>query len=87
MNLYFTRSFEKDYSKLPEKIQNSIDKQLVLLLDNPYHPSLHSKKIKGTPNLWELRISKGYRLSYEMTDDSIIILRAGTHDMLKHRDF
>ena len=47
MELYFTKSFEKDYKKLPQKIQRQLDKQFYFLLDNIKHPSLNIKKMEG----------------------------------------
>jgi mRNA-degrading endonuclease RelE of RelBE toxin-antitoxin system len=44
----FTKPFKRDYKGLPGNIQELIDKQIILLLNNPKHPSLYLKKWKGT---------------------------------------
>jgi mRNA-degrading endonuclease RelE of RelBE toxin-antitoxin system len=44
MNLVFTKKFIRDYRKLPQRYQETADKQLALLLSNPEHPSLNVKK-------------------------------------------
>ena len=52
------------------------------LIRNPRHPSLHVKKLKGTDKL-EIRVSKGYRLTFRFADDVLELRRVGTHDILK----
>ena len=48
MKLLFTKTFVRDYRKLPQDIQELTDKQLGLLLSNPKHRSLNMKKMKVT---------------------------------------
>jgi mRNA interferase RelE/StbE len=79
-----TNSFLKDYRSLPPDIQARVDKQLTLLLDNPKHPSLRLKKLKGT-DIFEIRVSKGYRLTLGSVGDYLELRRVGTHDLLKKK--
>lgn len=51
MKIQTTRPFEEDYEALPESVKYRADKQFTLLLENPCHPSLRLKKIKGHPNV------------------------------------
>ena len=44
MKIYTTRPFDEDYRDLPESIKDRADRQFVLLLENPHHPSLRLKK-------------------------------------------
>jgi mRNA-degrading endonuclease RelE of RelBE toxin-antitoxin system len=44
--LLFTKTFVRDYRKLPQDIQELMDKQLGLFLSNPKHPSLNMKKCR-----------------------------------------
>ena len=82
MKIRRTASFLKDYRSLPPEIQKRIDKQIVLLIENPKHPSLRMKKLKGT-NIWELRITKGYRMTLKYVEDFLELRRVGTHDILR----
>ena len=77
-----TNAFLKDYRKLPSKIRDRVDKQLYLLFENFRHPSLRLKKLGGTDK-FEIRISKGYRLTLRLEKDMIELRRIGTHDILK----
>jgi mRNA interferase RelE/StbE len=77
-----TESFLKDYRALPAEIRNQVDKQLAYLIQNPRHPSLRAKKLKGTDK-FELRVSKGYRLTFRVIESFLELRRVGTHDILK----
>ena len=57
MKLRPTERFAKDYVRLPQRLQDRVDKALGLLLENPGHPSLQIKKIKGHENRWEGRVT------------------------------
>jgi len=54
---------------------------LEYLIRNPRHPSLRVKKLKGTDK-FEIRVSKGYRLTFRFADDVLELRRVGTHDIL-----
>ncbi|MDO9529046.1 MAG: hypothetical protein Q7J27_07800 [Syntrophales bacterium] len=82
MKIRRTNSFLKDYRSLPQKIQTRVDKQLLRFLENPGHPSLGLKKLKGTDR-FEIRISKSYRLTFRNIDQILELRRVGTHDLLK----
>jgi len=79
MKLYPTKDFIECYEDLPPRIQKQADKQLGLLLQNLHHPSLRVKKIKGVKNIWEARVTKGYRFSFEIRGDTYILRRIGKH--------
>lgn len=82
MKIRRTRSFLKDYKKLPEEIKPRVNKNLALLFENPRQPSLRFKKLKGTDK-FEIRISKGYRLTLRYQDQILELRRVGTHDLLR----
>jgi mRNA-degrading endonuclease RelE of RelBE toxin-antitoxin system len=77
-----TNSFLKDYRGLPAEIQTRVDKQLARLLENPRHPSLRLKKLKGT-QIFEVRITRGYRLTLSLEEDVLVLRRVGGHDLLR----
>jgi mRNA interferase RelE/StbE len=77
-----TDSFLRDYRALPAEIRERTEKQLRLLLQNFRHPSLKLKKLKGTDK-FEIRISKGYRLTLRFDKEHIELRRVGTHDILR----
>jgi len=77
------RRFHKDLLSLPKDIQDKVWKTLDTLLNNPHHPSLKIKKMQGRKNIWEGRITKSYRFTFEIKSDVYILRRVGTHDILK----
>ena len=83
MKIQTTRPFDEDYSGLPEPIKERTDRQLTLLLENPRHPSLRLKKIKGHPTIWEGRVTKSYRFTFQISGEVYLLRRIGTHDVLK----
>ena len=84
MKIVFSNSFEKEYKKLPAKIQKLLDGQLIMLLENSKYPSLRVKKMQGRINIWEGRITQNYRFTFEKTNNTYTIRRAGTHPILNN---
>lgn len=83
MNLLFTKTFVRDYRKLPKEIQRAVDKQLELLLSNPRHPSLNIKKMNDPREIWEGRVTASYRFTFQINGDIYVFRKVGTHDSLK----
>ncbi len=84
MKIVFTRSFKRDYGKLPARIQKAVDKQLVWLLENLNHPSLNLKKMQDPRDIWEGRVTHGYRFTLQIDGDLCIMRRVGTHNIVKN---
>ncbi|MGA9108811.1 MAG: type II toxin-antitoxin system RelE family toxin [Smithella sp.] len=82
MKILFTKTFVRNYRKLPKDIQDSVDKQLDLLMSDPRHPSLNIKKMNDPRNIWEGRVTISYRFTFQMENDTFIMRKVGTHDTL-----
>ena len=76
------RSFQKDYDILPFKVQEQVEKTLLLLMENPRHPSLQVKKIQGCADLWEARIDLKRRITFHWFDKLLALRRIGVHDIV-----
>lgn len=83
MKLFFTHSFIRDYRALLDHLQKTVDQKLKLFLNNQRHPSLSIKKMQDPRDIWEGRISKGYRFTFQIEGDTCILRRLGTHDVLR----
>jgi len=83
MKVQTTKPFDEDYAALPESLKERADKEFILLMENPPHPSLRLKKIKGHPNIWEGRITKSYRFTFQILGEVYLLRRIGTHDILR----
>lgn len=77
-----TDRFIELYKKLPESIRIKINRQLLLLAENPRHSSLQTKPIQGTNGIFEARVDLNYRLTYERLPDDTLLLRV----VAKHDD-
>jgi len=83
LQLRRTNRFVKDYAVLPDELKARTEKAISLLVKNPRHPSLMIKKMEGTQEVWELRVSESYRLTLQISGDTYILRRIGTHDVLR----
>ena len=83
MILQYLRSFKTDYRRLPREIQSQVDRAIVLLQRNPGHPSLQVKKIRGTKDVWEGRVTRASRFTFDWEGNVITFRRVGTHNILK----
>lgn len=83
MRFLTTEHFSKCYKDLPIDIQAQVDKQLSLLLENPKHPSLRIKEMQGTKGeIFEGRVSKNYRFTFQIEKDAYILRRVGPHNQV-----
>ncbi|MBM3248762.1 MAG: hypothetical protein FJZ10_05045 [Candidatus Omnitrophica bacterium] len=80
MNFILTTRFEKAYKSLPEEIKTKVKDALRTLADNFKHPSLHVKKIQGTKDIWEARVSSDYRITFQVIKGYFILRNVGHHD-------
>jgi mRNA-degrading endonuclease RelE of RelBE toxin-antitoxin system len=71
----------EDYRSLPHNIQLLVDKSLSLLSENPKHPSLRVKKIRGvTGRIFEGRVSRDYRFTFQVEEDVYLLRRVDPHN-------
>jgi len=82
MNISTTKKFDKKFKKLSSKTQKAFQKQIGFLLSGNNHPSLNLKKMQGQINIWECRINKSYRFTFQINQKMIILRTIGTHDIL-----
>ena len=80
MRLARTDRFKRAYQKLKLDDQGLTDKAIRFLAADPRHPSLRVKKIKGTQDVWEARVSRSIRMTFEMRGDLILLRNVGQHD-------
>jgi mRNA-degrading endonuclease RelE of RelBE toxin-antitoxin system len=85
MKVVHTKNSRKDFQKLSLDIREIAEKQFKIFINNPAHPSLGIKKIQGTENIWEGRITKSIRFSFQIYKDVYIIRRIGGHDEVLNR--
>ena len=79
--LEFTNRFDSAYSRLTDHLKKKTAKALKLLAANPRHPSLQTKQIQGRPGIYEARVDRSTRMTYERTPNDTLLMRTvGPHD-------
>jgi len=78
-----TKMFLKSLKKLSQNEQKAVARKLVLLAQNPFHPSLRTKKVQSLENIFECSVNMDIRILWTYKNDKIIlILDVGHHDIL-----
>jgi mRNA-degrading endonuclease RelE of RelBE toxin-antitoxin system len=83
MALLRTERFKKDFKALPADLQERVGVMLERFVVNPRHPSLRVKKMEGGSDVWELRVSDHYRITFQFAREGVLLRRVGTHDVLR----
>ena len=77
----FTPRFQKHFRKLTTQEKNQLKNKLELLVENP---SLRTKRIQGTSDLFECSVNMDIRIIWYYEGDKMIILvDVDHHDILK----
>ena len=74
-----TDAFWKCYRDLPEQTRKEAKKAYGTFKKNPYHPSLHFKRIHSTRPVFSLRITKDYRAVGILQEKQIVWFWIGSH--------
>jgi mRNA-degrading endonuclease RelE of RelBE toxin-antitoxin system len=77
----FSKRFTRAYLRLPPEIRAKLKKALELLEENPRHPSLQTKPIRGARGFYEARVDIHYRMTYiRLPDDTVEMSNVDKHD-------
>jgi mRNA-degrading endonuclease RelE of RelBE toxin-antitoxin system len=75
-----TARFKRAWQELTEEEKELGRKALRNLAIDLRYPGLRVKKMQGTENIWEARVSHSLRLTFEIEGDTIILRNIGRHD-------
>ena len=79
----YTKRFKKHYRKLTDLEKKQTKSKVEQLSKNPLHPSLRSKRIRGTADLFECSVNMDIRIIWFYEGDRLILLLdVGHHDLL-----
>ena len=87
MLVIYDQKFLKELEKTPSEVQNKADALLEPLKDEPFHPLLHTKKLKGPLyGLYSFRVLE-YRVIFEVEKPDVVRLLAIRHrkDVYKYK--
>ncbi len=79
MEVERTLSFNRDFGQLPQSLKRRVEKALRLLVANPKHPSLEARVVDRRKRIWKAKINGGYRLTFQVKKDIILLRRVGAH--------
>ncbi len=72
--------WKKQYRELPLEVRQIAKKQYKLFKENPYHSSLHFKRVHSNKPIFSARITLNYRTIGILNDNIIIWFWIGSHD-------
>ena len=75
----FTQRFSRQYAEAPLEIRGAFDRRLELHLQNLRHPSLRAKKYDEATDIWQARVTRGWRFYFCIEEDTYVILSLIPH--------
>jgi mRNA-degrading endonuclease RelE of RelBE toxin-antitoxin system len=72
------------YFKLPAEVRKKVDRRITYLAYNLRHPGVKAKKMSSVGDIWEGRVNGGYRFTFQIHDDTIVLRKVGPHDILRN---
>jgi mRNA-degrading endonuclease RelE of RelBE toxin-antitoxin system len=81
---FYSKTFQKEFEKLSDVHREMVMKKIAMMEENPFYPSLRTKKMGGGTGYYESSINMDIRILWYFEGDRIIILTdVGHHDVLK----
>ncbi len=72
--LKYTKEFEKNLKSLTKQEQKLVMNKLKLLIQNPFYPSLRTKKVQGLDNIFEMSVNMDIHILWKYENGIIILL-------------
>jgi len=79
MKLRFHPRIAAQLADAPSAVRKAFDKQVGLLAENLRHPSLRAKKYDEANDVWQARVTKGWRFYFQIEGETYTILSVRTH--------
>lgn len=79
MKLRFHPRIAEQLADATSSVRRAFDKQVALLAENLRHPSLRAKKYDEANDVWQARVTKGWRFYFQIEDDTYTILSVRAH--------
>lgn len=79
IKLEYSKNFLKSAKKLPYPVTKNLADLLVVLQENPFHSTLHTKKLSGPlAGFYSFRITRDWRVIFQfLNPETIKLLRVG----------
>lgn len=79
MKLRFHPRIAEQLADAPSTVRKAFDKQVTFLAEDLRHPSLRSKKYDEANDVWQARVTKGWRFYFQIQGDTYTILSVTAH--------
>jgi len=79
VRIRLTERSRRQYAAAPFEVQRAFDSKLKLLTDNLRHPSLRAKKYDEASDIWQARITRGWRCYFRIEADTYVMLSLIPH--------
>jgi mRNA interferase RelE/StbE len=80
MKVTRTARFKRAWQELTQEEKESGRKALRNLATDLGYPALRVKKMQGTEHIWEARVSRSLRVTFELEGDRLVLRNIGRHD-------
>lgn len=84
MNSHLTRGFRDRFEALPESVQRQARDAYTRFQADPWHPSLRFKPVRGTEDIYSVRIGTSYRAIGQRAEGGVTWFWIGTHAQYDH---
>ena len=80
MKVTRTARFKKAWQELTQEEKELGRKGLRNLATDLGYPALRVKKMQGTGHIWEARVSRSLRVTFQLEGDTLVLCNIGRHD-------
>ena len=80
MKIARTARFKKAWQELTADEKELGRKALRKLASDLRYPALRVRKMQGTRHIWEARVSRSLRLTFEVEGDTLVLRNIGRHN-------
>lgn len=84
LQITYTERFRKHFKNLNTNEKKQFKNKLTIFAQNPMHPSLRTKRVQGTKDLFEFSVNMDIRVIWFYEGDALVaLIDIGHHDILK----
>ncbi len=84
LQITYTERFQKHFKNLNTNEKKQFKNKLTIFAQNPMHPSLRTKRVQGTKDLFEFSVNMDIRVIWFYEGDALVaLIDIGHHDILK----
>ena len=85
LRITYSDRFKRHYRSLSDQEKRQFQAKLHLFADNPLHPSLRTKRIQGTEDLFEFSVNMDIRVIWFYEGNALVaFVDIGHHDVLRN---